>query len=168
MTCNETILRTGNSVRLHIDLVAFIFLKLCIASLSVHDKQFLADRICPGISTECHNRKRTERIAGDDQTLVTIKYEDLSGEGNILDVMFAEDKPKQDTVPPEQEDSSTGTQTDQAPSQGESGNDSADNSEDMLPIIAVSEPDGDTGPAGFAEDDAGGVVGSVFTGRIRE
>ncbi len=58
-------------------LVAFIFLKLCIASLSVHDKQFLADRICPGISTECHNRKRTERIAGDDQTFVrhnTVKF----------------------------------------------------------------------------------------------
>ncbi len=209
MTCNETILRTGNSVRLHIGfpegfgpenagvtykayhftrdkngnitgteeldcivtdkglivtcysfspfaVVALsgdtgadtISQKLLIMNTEGGDAEFQenkSDKICT-MSEKGQTRtvvikaKEGYQISGlylngvprnvtDSKSMkVTIKYEDLSGEGNILDVMFAEDKPKQDTVPPEQEDSSTGTQTDQAPSQGESGNDSADNS----------------------------------------
>lgn len=50
----------------------------------------------------------------------TVKYEDLSGVGNILDVVFAEDKPKQETEPPAQEKPSSGAQEGDSSSSGES------------------------------------------------
>ncbi|MDE7273872.1 MAG: hypothetical protein K2N95_12560 [Lachnospiraceae bacterium] len=51
---------------------------------------------------------------------LTIKYEDLSGEGNILDVVFAQDKPKQETASSTQEKPSTGSQQSSVSSQNES------------------------------------------------
>lgn len=50
----------------------------------------------------------------------TVKYEDLKGVGNILDVVFAQDKPKQETAPSAQEKSSSGTQQSSSSSAGES------------------------------------------------
>lgn len=50
----------------------------------------------------------------------TVKYDDLRGEGNILDVVFAQDKPKQETAPSTQEKPSSGTQQSSATAQSES------------------------------------------------
>ncbi|MDE6619478.1 MAG: hypothetical protein K2K74_03115, partial [Lachnospiraceae bacterium] len=76
---------------------------------------------------------KSRNVADNKSMKFTVKYEDLEGEGNILDVVFAQDKPKQETVPSTQENPSTGAQQSSSSSQsastngqsGSSGNSSA-------------------------------------------
>lgn len=58
----------------------------------------------------------------------TVRYEDLTGEGNILDVVFAEDKQHQETEPPAQDKPGTGVQENHTPSQNENSSGQSGNS----------------------------------------